>query len=386
MGGTRWNIIWETNSLPEGFYFLKATLTDETFQQENTEIAEELGNDTKTDPKTGTASNDMTDGLKKFLKKRNLDGNYTVKPHIPKQGARGPGWSDVANALRQGEAVILLKVQPGADGIVGTSDDIGHYETGKDAQPYPGGGGEVSVRDPRVPTDKSGKVKVVPKNNKFEGIWFDEDNDGEQDQGEVWYLLALWEVNPKNSYTRGLQKVEYTHMGEDVDPTNGFSIPVETNLIHDGFYLLRARMYDATENVDMNRTTIYISNSPPNPVTIQSPNPQDLTPNSIILNWSQNIDEDFTQYQIFQSETQGTPGNIIQNMTDWAITQYTTSNLESDKTFYFTVRTVDYSGLSADSDQIQTTPATIPEFTHIIILPLIFLTILLVLVYKKKLK
>jgi hypothetical protein len=103
--------------------------------QNATQLAEELGNETQTDPVNGTATDDMTDGLRKYLKKRNLDNNYTVKPHIPKQGGRGPWWSDVGLALRQGEAVILLKVQPGADGIVGTPDDIGHYETAKDANP-----------------------------------------------------------------------------------------------------------------------------------------------------------------------------------------------------------------------------------------------------------
>jgi len=351
-----------------------------------TEMAEELGNDTKTDTKNGTASNDMTNGLKKFLKKRNLDGNYTVKPHIPKPGGKGPGWSDVALALRQGEAVILLKVQPGADGIVGTPDDIGHYETGKDAQPYPGGGGEVSVRDPRGPTDKSGKVKVVPKNNKFEGIWFDDDNNGEQDPGEVWYLLAFWEVSPKNSYTWNLQNVQYTHLGEDLDPSDGLSIPVQTNLIHDGFYLLRGRMYDATGNVGMNRTTIYINNNPPTPVILQTPTLQDVTTNSITLNWNQNSDEDFIHYQILLSETQGIPGNALHNITDWTQTSHTVNNLESNKTYFFTIRVIDYSGLFADSNQIQAPATIIPEFMPIIILPLFLIITLIVLVYKNKLK
>ena len=506
-GGTGWNIVWSTDGLPEGFYFLRATLFDETFQQgtaeiaihfdptppflnldlqqtinegilgplnstiyfnsttsdedpaffqldyinasrpaidqqglgnanqENvgtpydngtpqtdddqnnfcgptsaanalwrlaqkdpalktnsqgsqfnnaTEMAEELGNETKTDPKNGTASNDMTDGLKKFLKKRNLDGNYTVKPHIPKPGGRGPGWSDVALALRQGEAVILLKVQPGKDGIVGTSDDVGHYETGKDAQPYPGGGGEVSVRDPRGPTDKSGQVKVVPKNNNFEGIWFDEDKDGEQDPEEVWYLLAFWEVSPKNSYTMRLQNVEYTHLGEDLDPTDGFSIPVQTNLIHDGFYLLRGRLFDATGNVGMNRTTIYINNHSPNPVILQIPNPQDITTNSITLNWNQNEDEDFINYQILLSEIEGIPGNPIHNISDWTQTSYTINNLESNTTYFFTIRVIDYSGLAVDSNQIQAPATIIPEFSSVVFTALFFtLTLLAVMIYRK---
>lgn len=349
-----------------------------------TEMAEELGNDTKTDPVNGTATDDMTDGLKKYLKKRNLDGNYTVKPHIPKVGGRGPWWSDVALALRQGEAVIMLKVQPGSDGIVGTPDDIGHYETGKDAQPYPQGGGEVSVRDPRGPTDKSGKVKVVPKNNNFEGIWFDEDKDGQQDPGEIWYLLAFWEISPNNDYTWDLQSVEYTHLGEDLDPTDGLSISVQTILIHDGFYLLRAKMHDTTGNIGMNRTTIYINNHPPTPVTLQTPTIQDVTTNSVTLKWTQNNDEDFIHYQILQSETQNNSGTPVHNITDWTQTTYTVNNLESNKTYYFTIKTTDYSGLSSDSNQIQAPETIIPEFPPTTLVPVIIGLSLIILLFRKQ--
>ena len=346
------------------------------------EMAEELGNDTSTDPVSGTATDDMTAGLRKFLKKRNLDGNYTVKPHIPKQGGRGPFWSSVGCALRQGEAVILLKVRPGADGVVGTADDIGHYETGKDANPYPGGGGEVSVRDPKGPKDKSGRVKVVPKNNGFEGIWFDEDGDGEEDDGEVWYLLAFWEVSPNNDYTWGLQKVEYVPLGEDIVPSDGWSIPVETTQIHDGFYLLRGRMYDATGNVGMNRTTIYINNHSPNPVVLETPSLEDVSFGSATLRWTQNLDEDFSMYQIFGSSSEGTLGNVVQNISDWTVTSCTVDDLESETVYYFTVRVIDFSGLTADSSQIQVHTTVIPEFQSWMILLLLVITTLAVLVWR----
>lgn len=349
-----------------------------------TEMAEQLGNDTKTDPVNGTASNNLTDGIRKYLKDRNLDGNYTVKPHIPKVGDRGPWWSDVGNALRQGEAVILLKVKPGSDGLVGTGDDVGHYETGKDAQPYPGGGGEVSVRDPRGPTDKSGKVKVVPKNNGFEGIWFDEDGDGEEDEGEVWYLLAFWEISPNNIYTWNLQRVEYTHLGEDSDPSDGFSVPVETQQIHDGFYLLRGRMIDATGNVGMNRTCVYINNYSPNPVTLETPILEEVTADSITLHWTQNQDEDFNSYQIFISEIEGILGDKIETITDWTTTSFNVTNLESDTIYYITVRVEDYSGLVTDSDQVQAPATIIPESSSLTILLLLIIITSMILIYKKK--
>jgi hypothetical protein len=351
-----------------------------------TELAGEIGNDTKTDPVKGTATDDMTAGLRKFLKKRNLDGNYTVKPHIPKQGERGPWWSDVGEALRQGEAVIMLKVRPGADGTVGTADDIGHYETGKDANPYPGGGGELSVRDPKGPEDKSGRVKVVPKNNGFEGIWFDEDGDGEEDDGEVWYLLAFWEISPNNEYTWGLQEVAYVPLGEDVVPSDGFGVPVETNQIQDGFYLLRGRMYDATGNVGMNRTTIYINNHSPNPVVLETPALEDVGFGSVTLRWTQNLDEDFSMYQIFVSSSEGTLGNVVQSISDWTVTSCTLDGLESETDYYFTVRVVDFSGLGADSSQIQVHTTVIPEFQSWSILLLFVIATLAVLVYRTRTK
>ena len=351
-----------------------------------TELAEEIGNDTKTDPENGTATDDMTAGLKKYLKKRNLDGNYTVKPHIPKAGGRGPWWSDVGLALRQGEAVIMLKVQPGEDGTVGTADDVGHYETGKDANPYPGGGGEVSVRDPKGPEDKSGRVKVVPKNNNFEGIWFDEDGDGEVDDGEVWYLLAFWEISPNNEYTWGLQEVAYVPLGEDAIRTDGFSIPVETNQINDGFYLLRGRMYDATDNVGMNRTTIYINNHSPNPVVLETPSLEDVNSSSVTLQWTQNMDEDFNMYQIFLSSSEGTLGNVVQDISDWTTTSCTVDGLESETDYYFTVRVVDFSGLTSDSSQIQVQTTVIPEFQSWVILFFFVIATLAVLVYRKRQK
>jgi hypothetical protein len=227
-------------------------------------------------------------------------------------------------------------------------------------------------------------VKVVPKNNGFEGIWFDDDGDGEKDEKEVWYLLAFWEISPNNSYTWNLQKVEYTHLGEDLNPSDGFSIPVETQQIHDGFYLLRGTMHDTTGNVGMNRTTVYINNHPPNPVTLETPTLEEVNADSITLHWSQNLDEDLTNYQIFISETEGTLGNNIQTITDWTTTSTIVTNLENETVYYFTIRVTDYSGQTADSNQIQAPTTIIPEFSSPIILSLLLLTVLIILLHKKK--
>lgn len=209
-------------------------------QHENaTSLAGEIANDTKTNPVNGTATDDMGKGLKKLLRDKGQGGNYSVTSHVPRNESgkvKGkPTWSDVGRALRQGEAVIVLKVKPGPDGIVGTGDDEGHYETGKDAQPNwkPEGGGEISVLDPKGPTEKSGEVKKVPNNNGYQGIWFDEDGDGQVDPGEVWYLFAFWEVSPKTEYAQNLQNAQYVPVGNDMQGVDGWTVPWNTNTVRE---------------------------------------------------------------------------------------------------------------------------------------------------------
>lgn len=316
------------------------------------EMGKELAKDMNTSVTNGTATDDMTDGLRKFLKDRGLDGNYSVKAHIPdNRGGGRPWWSDVANALREGEAVIILKVKPGADGVVGTADDRGHYETGKDAYPTGSskGGGKVSVTDPMGPADKNGTVKAVPRNNGFEGIWFDEDGDGKIGPCEVWYLFAWWEVSPNNSYTWGLHRVQYVTAGTDSNASDGLSVPFNTTALHDGFYLLKMTVVDATGNFAMNRTTAYINNGPPASVTLGDP--YNVTTDSASISWSVCPDEDFYAYTVFVSNASGSLGEARLNSTDWQDTDATLTGLLPGTDAYVTVATEDHAGGVSYSQQ-----------------------------------
>jgi hypothetical protein len=134
----------------------------------------------------------------------------------------------------------------------------------------------------------------------------------------------------------------------------------------------------------MNRSTIYINNHPPTAVTLQNPTLQDVTTNSVTLTWNQNNDEDFINYQIFQSETQNNPGTIVHNITDWTQTTYTVNNLESNTTYYFTIKTTDYSGQSSNSNQIQAPATIIPEFSPSNLIPIILGISLIILFYRKQ--
>lgn len=315
------------------------------------EMGKKLANDTNTSVTNGTATDDMTDGLRKFLKDRGQDGNYSVRAHIPdNRGGGRPTWSDVANALRQGEAVILLKVKPGADGVVGTRDDRGHYETGKDAFPTwsERGGGKVSVTDPLGPADKNGTVKAVPKNNGFEGIWFDEDGDGKVGPCEVWYLFAFWEVSPNNPRTWSIHRVQYVMAANDTERTDGLSVPFNTSGMHDGFYLFRMTMVDGTGNFGMNRTTVYVNNRLPAQASI---NVDDVTTNSVRISWSMNMDEDFFSYTVYASPANGSLGESAFNSKDWGSTSTTITGLQFGKDYFFTVATEDQAGGVAYSVQ-----------------------------------
>jgi hypothetical protein len=195
----------------------------------------------------------------------------------------------------------------------------------------------------------------VPKNNNFEGIWFDEDNDGQINPGEVWYLLAFWEVSPQNEYTHDLQSVHYSLIGQDSDPTDGWRIKSNTTQIPDGFYLLRARLYDATGNVGMNRTTLYINNNPPNPITQLSTS--QITQNQATLSWSTNQDEDFKAYQIYLSQSPQTTGANIQNIYNYTTTSTTINNLNSQTTYYLTIIVQDHNNQTSTPNP-QTTITT----------------------------
>jgi hypothetical protein len=333
------------------------------------EMGKELAKDMNTSVTRGTATDDMTDGLRKFLKDRGQDGNYSVRAHIPNnRGGGRPTWSDVANALRQGEAVILLKVKPGADGIVGTRDDRGHYETGKDAFPTwsSRGGGKVSVTDPLGPADKNGTVKAVPKNNGFEGIWFDEDGDGQKGPCEVWYLFAFWEVSPSNRYSWGLQKAQYVMAGNDTERGDGLSVPFNTTGMHDGFYLLRMTMVDGTGNFGMNRTTAYINNELPAQASVYA---DEITTNSVRISWSMNMDEDFASYTVYASSTNGSMGEARYNSSDWGTTGATFTGLQPGTDYFFTVVTEDQAGGVSHSAQkwVKTsTPAPLADSTAVL--------------------
>ena len=95
---------------------------------------------------------------------------------------------------------------------------------------------------------------------------------------------------------------------------------------------------------------VTLVNMPPTASTLN--NPTEITQNSMKLTWTQNSEADFAKYIIYQSETSKTLGTEIHTITDRSTTSYTATQLSENTTYYFTLRTIDTAGFSADSAQV----------------------------------
>ena len=108
-----------------------------------------------------------------------------------------------------------------------------------------------------------------------------------------------------------------------------------------------------------------IKNTPPTAVTLNTP--AEITANSMLLSWSQNMDKDFANYTVYQSTTEGDIGNSIHVITDNATTSYNVTGLSPSTTYYFTVRVYDTGNLHNDSNQVsgKTLPGNQPPTAYI---------------------
>ena len=104
---------------------------------------------------------------------------------------------------------------------------------------------------------------------------------------------------------------------------------------------------------------IAVENQLPAPVTLNKPS--DITENSMKLTWTENTNDDFNRYEIYQSTSSEKLGTNMHNITDRPTTNVLVAGLSPDTTYYFIVRVVDAGGLYADSDQINAT--TLPDTT-----------------------
>jgi hypothetical protein len=83
--------------------------------------------------------------------------------------------------------------------------------------------------------------------------------------------------------------------------------------------------------------------------------PSNPTATSVHLTWTQENNVEFLKHDIFMSQSSGTLGSFVGNVTDQSITSYEVTGLTPSTTYYFTVRTVNIQGNYTDSNQVSIT-------------------------------
>jgi len=125
--------------------------------------------------------------------------------------------------------------------------------------------------------------------------------------------------------------------------------------------------YEGSTTKDLNAANetidITLEGKYPNAVTVTVGT---VTDNSIILNWTQSTDTDFSFYRITRKETSGShdvnDDKLVDLTTSKSTTSYTDTGLESGKTYYYKVWVVDTEMLAKSSTEVSaTTTASEPN-------------------------
>ncbi|MFQ6107035.1 MAG: fibronectin type III domain-containing protein [Thermoplasmata archaeon] len=91
-------------------------------------------------------------------------------------------------------------------------------------------------------------------------------------------------------------------------------------------------------------------NQPPSAVTLNDPT--EVTNNSLLLSWSENLDSDFAIYDILMSTAPGVPGSSVAKLTARSQTSFIITGLFQNTNYYFVVRVKDVGGLFSDSNEV----------------------------------
>jgi len=98
-----------------------------------------------------------------------------------------------------------------------------------------------------------------------------------------------------------------------------------------------------------------ITTSKPTPVTLDEPT--DVTDSSLTLTWTENSDDNFARYEVYQSEFYGVTSfdTLAGTVEEQSTTTFTVEGLSSDTTYYFRVYVINDAGQAAGSNEVTAT-------------------------------
>lgn len=199
------------------------------------------------------------------------------------------------------------------------------------------------------------------------------------DVDEKW-IKVRWEKNEEADFDR-YELYKDTQNNFDIDAGEGELVKTinsastnyykVTELEPGTKYYFCVRTWDeGDDNNDplSNDSAIKMIETEPLPEAVSLNYPYEMTSSTVILDWTENEDDDFEEYEIHYSLTSGfTPSSGTRYFTDTPldnskILTYSIEGLEEKTTYYFVVRVYDGGSSYADSNEVDaTTPNGAPE-------------------------
>jgi len=149
----------------------------------------------------------------------------------------------------------------------------------------------------------------------------------------------------------GVEKVELWIDGVSTgvtDETEPYSLDWITTTYDDGSYVITVRSYDTSENTtDSDPITLTVDN-PPTPPELY---PIVYKNGSFIISWSQNNDNDFSSYTLYESLSENmSDETLIDEINERTETSYVVTGIDEGETRYYQVVVEDVLGLLSMSN------------------------------------
>jgi len=176
------------------------------------------------------------------------------------------------------------------------------------------------------------------------------------------YVSEIVTITCVSTDNEGVDKVELWVNGVSTgvsDNTEPYSLDWNTTTYEDGFYVITVRSYDTSGNTtDSDPITLTVDNSGsyPTPVLLYSIFSQD---GSFTITWSQNNDEDFSSYELYESTSEDmTDETLIYETNERTDTSYVVTGIGEEELRYYKVVVEDLWGLQSESNIIYVTTLT----------------------------